>query len=81
MAEIMKLDTKKDQLWRDKALVELNVAVLHSYNVRYIALLNYLLIHIHCTYIHIYIIYLHTCTLVHVPTFHVLSSIRLVVCQ
>ena len=34
MAEIMKLDTKMDRLWRDKALVELNVAVLHSYNVR-----------------------------------------------
>ena len=33
MAQIMKLDTKSDQMWKDKALVELNVAVLYSYNV------------------------------------------------
>ena len=33
MARIMKLDMKTDQLWKDKALVELNAAVLHSYNV------------------------------------------------
>jgi nitric oxide synthase oxygenase domain/subunit/sulfite reductase alpha subunit-like flavoprotein len=32
MARIMKLDMKTDQLWKDKALVELNAAVLHSYN-------------------------------------------------
>ena len=33
MAQIMKLDTRQDQLWKDKAMVELNAAVLHSYNV------------------------------------------------
>lgn len=33
MAQIMKLDVRRDQLWKDKALVELNAAVLHSYNV------------------------------------------------
>ena len=31
----MKLDVRRDQLWKDKALVELNAAVLHSYNVRH----------------------------------------------
>ena len=29
----MKLDTRQDQLWKDKAMVELNAAVLHSFNV------------------------------------------------
>ena len=40
MAHIMKVDTRQDQLWKDKAMVELNAAVLHSYNVSHSALLS-----------------------------------------
>ena len=44
MAQIMKLDTRQDQLWKDKAMVELNAAVLHSFNVSDSAGLNCILL-------------------------------------
>lgn len=42
MAEIMGLDTKLNRsLWIDKALVELNIAVLHSYNEAGVTLVDH----------------------------------------
>lgn len=41
MAEIMKLNTKQNPLWIDKALVELNIAVLHSYRGAGVTLIDH----------------------------------------
>lgn len=42
VAEIMGIETKRESsLWRDKALVELNVAVLHSYQQHGVAIVDH----------------------------------------
>ncbi|UKS25255.1 nitric oxide synthase oxygenase [Paenibacillus sp. HWE-109] len=42
VAAIMGLDTRRDaSLWKDRALVELNVAVLHSYQKRGVAIVDH----------------------------------------
>ncbi|MEF3306328.1 nitric oxide synthase oxygenase [Paenibacillus sp. GYB003] len=42
VAELMGLDTSRESLlWRDKALVELNVAVLHSYKTRGVSIVDH----------------------------------------
>ncbi|TYP75516.1 nitric oxide synthase oxygenase [Paenibacillus methanolicus] len=42
MAELMGLDTRSEAtLWRDKALVELNAAVLHSYKERGVSIVDH----------------------------------------
>ncbi|MDD9266849.1 nitric oxide synthase oxygenase [Paenibacillus sp. GCM10023248] len=42
VAEVMGLDTRRDaSLWKDRALVELNVAVLHSYQARGVAIVDH----------------------------------------
>lgn len=42
VAAVMGLDTRRDaSLWKDRALVELNVAVLHSYQTRGVAIVDH----------------------------------------
>ena len=46
VAEMMKLDTSRNgTLWKDKALIELNVAVLHSFKNKELVLLIVILLH------------------------------------